>query len=84
MENKIKILVGDDSAENGVMIANFLRSEGFSAVTRQKDGLAIFETIKTEMPDIVIVDSVLPHLDAIELIKKVNSSVYKKPKFIVS
>lgn len=84
MINKIKILVGDDSVESGISVANFLRSYGFSAMTRQKDGLAIFEAIKSESPDVVLVDAVLPHMDAIELIKKTSTSVYKKPRFIIS
>lgn len=84
MASKIKVLIGDDSIESGVSSANFLRSYGFLVVTRQKDGLAIFEAIKSEAPDIVVIDAVLPHLDAIELMKRTSNSVYKKPKFIVS
>ena len=84
MTSKIKVLVGDDSVESGISVANFLRGEGFSVVTRQKDGLAIFETIKSEAPDVVLIEAVLPHMDAIELIKKTATSVYKKPRFIVS
>ena len=46
MTNKIKILIGDDSAQYGVSCASSLRSMGFFVITRPKDGLTIFEAIK--------------------------------------
>ena len=82
--NKIKIIIGDDSAEYGILCANNLKNMGFFVVVRPKDGLAIFDAIKNEMPDVVLIDAVMPNLDAIELIKKVNASNMKKPAFIVS
>ncbi len=84
MTNKVKILIGDDSVEYGVACANALRSMGFYVLARPKDGLVLFDAIKNEMPDVVILEAVMPNLDAVELIKKVHASAYKKPKFIVS
>ena len=84
MSGKIKVLIGDDSMESGIATANYLRSCGFLVSTRPKDGQAIFDAIKTEAPDVVIIDAVLPHLDAIELMKRTSAGIYKKPKFIVS
>jgi len=83
MSNKIKVLIGDDSAEYGVSYANTLRTMGFFVVARPKDGLALFDAIKNEMPDVVIIDAIMPNLDAIELMKKIMVSIYKKPLFIV-
>lgn len=84
MTNKIKVLIGDDSAEYGVACANTLRSMGFFVVARPKDGLSLFEAIKNEMPDVAIIDAIMPNFDAIELMKKIMNSVYKKPLFIVA
>lgn len=84
MLNKIKILIADDSVESGIACANYLRSNGLNVITRPKDGLVIFDTIKHESPDIVIMDAVIPHLDAIDLMKRVKASVYKKPYYIIS
>lgn len=84
VNNKIKILIADDSVENGIASANYLRSNGFNVITRPKDGLIIYEAIKREAPDIVIVDAVIPHLDALDLMKRVKVSVYKKPYYIIS
>ncbi len=84
MTNKIKVLIGDDSADYGVSCANTLRTMGFFVVARAKDGLTLFDAIKNEMPEVVVIDAVMPNLDAIELMKKIQVSVYKKPIFIVT
>ncbi len=84
MTNKIKILIGDDSAQYGVNCASSLRAMGFFVITRPKDGLVIFDAIKNEVPDVVILEAVMPGLDAIELIKKLKASSYKNPLFIVT
>lgn len=70
MVNKIKVLIGDDSVEYGITCASTLRSMGMYAVTRPKDGGVLFETIKNDSPDIVVVDAILPHMDAKNLLKK--------------
>ncbi|MBE6845077.1 MAG: sporulation transcription factor Spo0A [Ruminococcus sp.] len=84
MVNKIKVLIGDDSVEYGINCASVLRSMGMYAITRPKDGGTLFETIKNDSPDVVVVDAILPHMDAIELIKKVQALGGKKPEFIVT
>ena len=84
MVNKIKVLIGDDSVEFGINCASVLRSMGMYAITRPKDGGTLFETIKNDSPDVVVVDAILPHMDAIELIKKVQALGGKKPEFIVT
>ncbi len=84
MTNKIKVLIGDDSVEYGIACASTLRGLGMYAITRPKDGSVLFETIKNDMPDVVIIDAILPHMDAIELIKKVHSLGEKKPEFIIT
>ncbi|MGN0633105.1 MAG: sporulation transcription factor Spo0A [Oscillospiraceae bacterium] len=84
MNDKIKILIGDDSAQFGVNCAAALRTDGFYVITRQKNGLTIYEAITAETPDVVIIDAVMPGLDAIGLIKKTLSSSGKKPYFIVT
>ena len=84
MTNKIKILIGDDSAQYGVACASSLRAMGFFVITRPKDGLTIYDAIKNEQPDVVITDAVMPSFDAIELIRKIQNSSYQKPLFIIT
>jgi len=76
MNEKIKVIIGDESKEFGCMLANSLRGRGFFAVTRDNDGLLLLEAIRSEEPDVVIVDSIIPGIDAAELIKRCDSFVH--------
>lgn len=73
MDNKIKVLIGDDSAEYGIACASALRSMGLYVITRRKDGKALLDAIRNDAPDVVVMDAILPHMDAIELMKKVQN-----------
>ena len=84
MVNKVKVLIGDDSVEYGIACASTLRGQGMYVMTRSKDGTALLETIKSDAPDVVVMDAILPHMDAIELMKKVQASGGKRPQFIVT
>lgn len=84
MNDKIKILIGDDTAQFGVSCASVLRQSGFYVITRPKNGLTIYDAITAELPDVVIAEAVMPGLDAIGLIKKVSAAGGKKPYFIVT
>lgn len=85
MGEKIKVLIGDDSAAFGVGCASQLRNNGFYVITRPKNGLTVYEAVIAESPDVVIIDAVMPSLDAIGLIKKLNAAVAgRKPYFIVT
>ena len=78
MDNrKIKVLIGDDSAEYGIACASALRSMGLYVITRRKDGKALLDAIRNDAPDVVV-------MDAIELMKKVQTSDCKQPAFIVT
>ncbi len=82
--NQITVLIGDDSVEYGIALANTLRPLNMYAVTRPKDGSILFEMIKSSMPDVVIMDAIMPHMDAIDLIKNVKALGGKTPEFIVT
>ncbi|CDD52910.1 response regulators consisting of a CheY-like receiver domain and a winged-helix DNA-binding domain [Ruminococcus sp. CAG:379] len=84
MVNKVKVLIGDDSVEYGIACASTLWGQGMYVMTRPKDGTALLETIKSDAPDVVVMDAILPHMDAIELMKKVQASGGKRPQFIVT
>lgn len=84
MINKIKVLIGDDSVEYGIACASSLRGKGLYVVTRPKDGNVILEAIRNDAPDVVVIDAILPHIDAIEIMKRVSASGCKKPAFIIT
>ena len=84
MENeRIKVLIGDDSATNGVRVAAKLRDSGMTAYTRRNTGRAILDSILNDKPDVVMADLTLPDTDALLLIKQVRKSLVSVPSFIV-
>lgn len=84
MNHKKKILIGDDTADYGITTASSLRSYDLYAITRKKDGAVLLNSILDEQPDVVIVDTTMPHMDAIELIKRTKAESQKFPAFIVT
>ena len=84
MQKQVKVLIGDDTAEYGVSCASVLRAQGMYAYTRPKNGNTVLESIRKDDPDVVVVDAVLPAMDAIELMKKAGAGSGKRPAFIVT
>jgi len=53
-------------------------------ITRRKDGRTLVDAIQHDAPDVVIVDAILPNLDAMELMRRVRAANGKQPYFIVT
>lgn len=84
MNNKVKVLIGDDSASAGVSVANKLREKGMYAYTRRKDCDIIVESIKNDPPDAVVLDVTAYNGDAVTIMKRVRELGVKFPAFIVT
>ncbi len=83
MTEKIKILIGDNSAEFGLTWASLLKKEGMFTATRAKNGKVILESIKNDMPDFLIVEAKMPELDAVSLLEAVRAEKGELPITIV-
>ena len=85
MENEsIKVLIGDNSAANGVKAAAILRESGMIAYTRKMEGSTIYESIIKDRPDVVITALTMQDTDAIALISRVKEQLINVPEFIVA
>lgn len=84
MNNKIKVLIGDDSALTGISTANKLRERGMYAYTRRKDSDVIIESIRTDAPDVAVLDITAQNGDAVTIMKKVREMGGKFPAFIIT
>lgn len=84
MDNdKIKVLIGDNTAENGVKLASRLREMGIYAYTRKNDGNIIFNSIMKDMPDVAVIELSTPELDVINIMKNSEKTLTKSPAFII-
>ena len=51
---------------------------------KPKDGISIFEAIRTQSPDVVVMDSMMPHIDALGILKSFLHEAGKAPFFVVT
>ena len=85
MKDKISILVADDSKEFANIVKEFLtRYDDFDVVGVANDGNEAIEKILDTKPDVVILDIIMPCIDGIGVLQKINESdIDKKPIVLV-
>ncbi len=84
MDNKLKVLVADTSAEMGQVCAATLKSYGMDVVTVAKDGQDVLDGINSEMPDVVLMNAFMTRIDAIGVLAAMRKMhLSKKPVMIV-
>ncbi len=71
MPDEKKILVVDDEPRMVQLISMNLKLEGFSVVTAA-DGYQALERTTREMPDLVLLDIMMPDMDGYETLKKIR------------
>ncbi len=86
MTNKtIKLLIVDDNREFCEIVEEYLsREKDIRVVGMANDGFQAIEMIKEEDPDIVVLDIIMPHLDGLGVLEKLNSMEFDRmPNVIV-
>ena len=68
---KIKVLIVDDDEKLRRLLREYLGDYGFQIVALS-DGSSVLEIIRTETPDIVILDIMLPEKDGLEILKEIR------------
>lgn len=81
MKEKISILIADDNQDFAKTLANYIEEqEDMEVKAIAKDGEEALDTIEKIEPDIVLLDVIMPHLDGIGVLEKVNNiKLNKKP-----
>ena len=81
MDNKITVLIADDNHDFAMTLLSYLKEEkDLEVVGVAKDGLEASELISITKPDIAILDVIMPHLDGLGVLEKINESqMEKKP-----
>jgi two-component system response regulator (stage 0 sporulation protein A) len=84
-DKKIQVIIADDNREFGDILCEYLNSQNDIEVTGiARDGLEAYDLVKEKMPDIAILDIIMPHLDGLGVLEKLNStSLKKRPLFII-
>ena len=81
MKEKITVLIADDNQEFSTTLATYLKNqEDMVVVGRAKDGNEALDMVSSLMPDIILLDVIMPHLDGIGVLEQINMiKMNKKP-----
>ena len=81
MKEKITVLIADDNEDFSKTLATYLKNENdMEVVSIAKDGVEAIEQIKELAPDVAILDVIMPHLDGLGVLERINNSdIEKKP-----
>ncbi|MHC1682579.1 MAG: sporulation transcription factor Spo0A [Clostridiaceae bacterium] len=84
-ETKISVLIADDNKEFCNILNDYLLNQRDIVVTGiAKDGIDALELIQKKKPDLVILDIIMPHLDGLGVLERLNSmNLDPQPRVIV-
>ena len=81
MREKFTVLIADDNQEFSTTLATYLKNqEDMVVVGRAKDGNEALDMVSSLMPDVLLLDVIMPHLDGIGVLEQMNMiKLNKKP-----
>lgn len=84
-DGKIKIVIADDNKEFCSILSEYLKKQNdFDVVGVAKDGLEALKLVTQENPDVLVLDIIMPHLDGLGVLERLNASdIAQLPKIIV-
>lgn len=84
-DSKISVLIADDNKEFCSILNDYLLNQKDIVVTGiAKDGREALELIVERKPDLVIIDIIMPHLDGLGVLEKLNTMQLEKvPRIII-
>lgn len=84
MRKLLKAMITEDGSETSHELAGILRSNGFEVTTVIKDGSRIVERLKEgENPDILLMDGFMPRLDALGVLRELDSMRLEKRPIVM-
>lgn len=84
-DSKISVLIADDNKEFCSILNDYLLNQKDIVVTGiAKDGREALDLIIERKPDLVILDIIMPHLDGLGVLEKLNTmNLEKTPRIII-
>ena len=67
-----RILVADDKPDNLMLLSRYLESEGYEYILAN-DGIEALEKVRSESPDLVLLDVNMPHKDGFTVLAEIRS-----------
>ncbi len=81
MKEKISILIADDNQDFSHTLSSYINSQDdMEVIAIARDGNEAIDMLATTTPDIVLLDVIMPHLDGLGVLEKLNMlRIEKKP-----
>ena len=85
MKEKLSILIADDNQDFSNTLTSYINSQDdMEVIAVAKDGEEAVDLISNIQPDVAILDVIMPHLDGLGVLERVNSmNIEKKPTCIM-
>ena len=85
MRRKIKIVVADDNRNLCQMLQDYLQSQkDLEVVGVAYNGVEAWDLLQTHEPDLIIIDLVMPSLDGLGVLERINGrAMESRPKIIM-
>jgi len=79
VNDKITILIADDNPDFANTLTSYIEEDSeFEIIAIARDGKEAIEMILNTEPDVVLLDVIMPHLDGIGVLEKINVAKMKK------
>ncbi len=73
MKEKLNILIADDNQEFARTLASYINGqEEMEVIAIAKDGNEAVEMISNTKPDVILLDVIMPHLDGLGVLERIN------------
>lgn len=84
-EDPIKVLIADDNREFCGILKDYFSSEAdFELIDVCLNGMEVLEVLKKREVEVLILDLIMPYMDGIGVLEKVNElNLEKRPKIII-
>lgn len=85
MKDKITVLIADDNKEFANTLSSYLEEEeDMNVIGMARDGEEAFKMIQGTHPDIVLLDVIMPHVDGLGVLERINeANMSKRPTCIM-
>ena len=83
---KLNVAIADDNERLLELLSDIIgKDEQLNVVGKAKNGEEIYNIIKDKTPDVVLLDIIMPKLDGLTVMEKINkdNSIRKQPSFVV-
>lgn len=80
-----KVVIADDNKDFNNLVGDYIdKQKEFKVVGKAFNGNELLEIVKIERPDIIILDVIMPELDGLGVLERINSgSLSYQPKIIM-